>query len=525
MTTLPAQNWYTPLRKFKLTLYTHFFKITEYTPQISAICLRLAHDYTHRGIRFVNGKPERQVLGTYAGKTATNSEYRFHIGQLEDFMRYLAANQIAPDDYERVSHPLYDPEPASIELDKGITPYDYQEEAISFVMSDDPLSKSRLVAMPTGTGKGTVSLAVASRLKQRVLVFVLAKYTKKWADEIIQKTSAGPKDVMIVKGSSQLQGLIQQAREGGYVAPFTIISLNTHRNYITNYEGDPNDALSENEYGILPEALFEVLKTGLVIVDESHEHLFSVYKLMLYCHAPKFLALSATFIDRDPFIQHIQKVMFPKEMRFDKIKMKKYIEVYAFSYNFRDIERSHIRTTEHGQNTYSHTAFEKSILKNKNPYILKNYFELIDYVVNMGYVAGYKPGDKLAVYCATIDMCSRLTDYFKKKYPHLDSRKYVEGAPLENAILPDIRVTTIISGGTAIDIPGLRCVINTISIDSPKANIQLLGRLRELKDRNVKHYYLYCETIKKQIDFHLRRKELYLERALFVKDLRVPVIV
>ena len=68
--------------------------------------------------------------------------------------------------------------------------------------------------------------------------------------------------------------------------------------------------------------------------------------------------------------------------------------------------------------------------------------------------------------------------------------------PYENIIEPDIRVTTIISGGTAIDIPNLRTLILN-NIKSPVANLQTMGRLRDLQNRDVKFYYLYSEQIAK----------------------------
>ena len=64
-----------------------------------------------------------------------------------------------------------------------------------------------------------------------------------------------------------------------------------------------------------------------------------------------------------------------------------------------------------------------------------------------------------------------------------------------------------------MDIPNLRVVIQTVSVSSIQANIQNFGRLRKLKDRDTKYCYLYCNNIPKQKDYHMRRVELFRDRA------------
>jgi superfamily II DNA or RNA helicase len=122
-------------------------------------------------------------------------------------------------------------------------------------------------------------------------------------------------------------------------------------------------------------------------------------------------------------------------------------------------------------------------------------------------------------------MCTEYTKVLKDRYPDLDVRRYVEDDPYENIIEADIRVTTVQSGGTAIDIPKLRVAIMTVSIDSPVSNLQALGRLRELKDRDVKFYYLYCVQIPKQVQYHRNRKLLFEPKVASVVELHYPTLI
>lgn len=373
------------------------------------------------------------------------------------------------------------------------------------------------------THNTVVALATVSSLKTRTAVLVLPKYCPKWAGDVTKTTTTKAKEVMMIAGSDQLKGVISMAKDGDYKLPFIIISLVTFRNFIKAYEEDPYSI--EDIYGCKPEEFWQILGIGNIIIDETHEHLHAVFSTLLYCHVPKVIALSATLISGDPFVRKMQQIMFPREIRFDKIKMKQYIKVYAIAYQFRNLPAARIRTNEFGSNMYSQHAFEKSIIKNKDKSILEGYLRVIDYLIDVGYVSKYMEGDKLAIYAKSIDMCTIITEHIKKTYPKYDTRRYVEQDPYENVIDADIRVSTIQSSGTAIDIPNLRTVIMTDNIASPVANRQALGRLRELKDRDVKFFYIYCEQLRKQKQYHNEKKELFAEHVASIKEFKHPYLI
>jgi superfamily II DNA or RNA helicase len=358
-------------------------------------------------------------------------------------------------------------------------------------------------------------------IRGRILIVVLPKYVEKWCNDLTNISDIKPKKVMPISGSAQVKGLIQLAQDHPENLPDAIVlSLTTMQNFFKGYE---ENRFSEEfkDYGCNPEDLCKTLGIGNIIIDEVHEHLYSVYKFMCYTHVPKIITLSGTVVSDDPFIQKMHHVMFPKEIRFDKIKMKKYIKVFAISYNYRDWMSAGMRTTEHGSRNYSQIAYEKSIIKKKM--ILDGYLKLLGMVIDIAYIYDFKEKDKLAVYAGSIAMCDLILAFLKNKYPKLDIRRYVEQDPYANVIDSQIRVTTILSAGTALDIPDLRAVVMTNSINSPVSNLQTLGRLRELKDRDVKFFYLYCTDIPKQVDYHHRRKDLFADRVLSIKEFKSPM--
>jgi len=367
-----------------------------------------------------------------------------------------------------------------------------------------------------------VTLATVADIQYRTAIIVLPAYIEKFAKDIVTITDTKSKEIMTIQGADQLKSVIHLASENQFNSKFIIISLRTIQSFFKAYEQSAGDFESEG-YGCRPDDLYKLLGIGTVIIDEIHQHLHAVYKLTAYMHVPKLIGLSATFISEDPVINAVQRLMFPREIRYDKVRMKQYIKVRAMSYSFNDFKNSKIRTTQYGSNVYSHMEFEKSLIRNKH--VLNNYIKLINSLVHLSYFDDYIKGDKLIIFAASIAMCDILVNYLKSQYPKYDIRRYVEEDPYENIIDADIRITTILSGGTAVDIPNLRAAIMTTSIQSPVSNLQTLGRLRELKDRDVKFYYIYSDQIPKQVEYHRKKMELFRDRVETIKEFHSPIMV
>ncbi len=368
------------------------------------------------------------------------------------------------------------------------------------------------------THNTVTALTAASKFKNRVLVVVLAKYIEKWNSDIKNIIDINEKEILTIQGSDNLKSSINLAKANEFNYNYVVISLTTMINFIKAFENNYYDSL-EN-YGIDPLELCELFNIGVVIFDEVHEHLHSVFKTLSYTHVPKVIALSATFLSEDTIIDRIQRILFPKEIRFNKIKMKKYIKVIPVSYQIKDISKARIRTSEFRSSTYSHTAFEKSLMNNYTK--LNNYFNMIKDLINSLYIKDYIKGDKLLIFCSTIKLCEKLKNYLLKIFTDYEIRTYIEGQSFENILKSDITISTLKSAGTALDIPNLRVVVLTINIDSPVTNLQALGRLRELPDRDVKYCYLYCSDIPKHVKYHYRRRELIKDRVLSISDMHYP---
>lgn len=508
----------------RIDTYSHFFRVTKMTPRMIGLLLRFTTRYVHVPLNSKEHSQKSPDPKIYAIKTKDDSEFRFHIGQLPEFLKMLEREFIEPHLYHIEDHTLYTPSKKSYKLRPEYVLRENQVEATDFIMDTDVSDfHTRLVTMPTGSGKGVVSLASSAKIGSRILVTVLSKYQQKWAIEIHEKLTVENKEIMMISGSAQLKGLILAAKENPKALPtFIIISITTLQNFYKLYEENPHGE-EFLEYGIQPHELHEVLDVGAQIIDETHEQIYSVYKMMCYMHVPKLIALSGTVLSKDPFIERVHKMIYPKEIRFDKIKMEQYIKVYPISYVYRDFQMARVRTTDYGSNNYSQNAYEQFLLK--RPQFLANYLKLIATLIEITYLKDYQPGDKLAVYAGRIEMCGVIRDYLKTRFPKLDIRRYAENDPYDNVINADIRCTTLLSAGTAIDIPGLTTVLMTNSVDSPVQNLQTLGRLRKIPGRDVKFVYMYCSEIPKQTQYHRNRLKLFEDRVASIKEYRAPIAI
>lgn len=375
------------------------------------------------------------------------------------------------------------------------------------------------------THNTVTALITTSRIGYRFAVVVLAGYVDKWIKDIKNTLDIDEKEIGVIDGGKKLSRSTFYPSSDLPTPKAFVISLNTITRWYGLYEERRTNPQLE-AYDCLPWMFWEHLGIGTVIFDEVHQHFHAVYRTYSYLHVPVAINLSATLLSKDQTIRKVHGMMFPQTKRFDKIKMKRYITTWACAYQITDFARSRLQTTDYGSNTYSQNAFEMSILRHKT--IKTQYVKMILDLVERAYVDRYAKGDKLIIFVGRSMMAHKLVDELRKRWPQFSARTFLEGDPPENMHEPDIRVTTVISGSTAHDIANLRVAIMTNSIDSPVANLQALGRLREMKHRtehaDVHFYYVYCSTIPKQHEYHLNRHELFSDRTLEQKKLFLGTI-
>ena len=385
---------------------------------------------------------------------------------------------------------------------------DYQEPIYQFLTAD-PV-KSKMVSLQTGKGKGAIALISLATIGMRIGICILPTYIEKWVGDIVNVHEAKTTDIMVVSGSKAMRAVIALARDKELTATYYIFSSRTMQDYITAYEEDPETCTMM--YGAAPFEFFQVLGIGSLLIDETHQHFHAIFKVILYSNVRFQLGLSATLISDDSVVSRVHKIIYTEKQTYTHHEIDKYIDVYALGYYIPESMIRKVKTTNFGSNNYAHAAFENSMLKNK-PH-LPFYVSLITANLEALYLDRYEQDDKCLIFVGTVKLATLLAEVYKKLLPHLVVNRYCEDDKEENLYGSDLIISTVISSGTAVDIPNLRVVIQTVSISSAPQNIQNLGRLRKLdRDRDTRFAYLYAENIRKQVQYHHRREELFAPRS------------
>jgi hypothetical protein len=459
------------------------------------------------GFKPERGRMVRVKTKVYAASNKDNTEFRFHINCLNEFLETTKRVNIHPNFIQMEKESEFEGKDIEIEMKKGWVMRDHQIPFSDYCTAEKPVSK--LLSMQTGQGKGATSMQALVNKKKRFLVIVKPMFIQKWVDDLLKTTNLKREDILTVRGSEELKALLVKGADDSFEFKCAIISNTTVQNWIKEYEFFGKDTL-EMGWACVPHDLHRHLKSSERVIDEVHMHFHLCFKMDLYTHVKSSISLSATLFNADPFISKMYRVMFPPESRAKELALKKYIDVIAVYYDFENPE--FIRTMERGATTFSNNAFEESIMARGK--ICKNYLEMIAEIVKFGYDRVERKKKVAVVYAYTTEMVDLILAYLKKVFPDYRIKRKVSGDPDENIYTCDICVSTLGSLGTAIDIPDLTNVVMTNMVASQQSNVQTMGRLRELSDGHpvVMHYFV-ASNIEKTVEYHRNKVELFQGRA------------
>lgn len=488
------------MKRIDIKVYKIFYLVTDKEDMLKEIIkplLEKLSTYT-----FIFNKKYRKTIRQkdkeYFVHDGIHKTYRLPISSAKDFMLLLGQSNISKEhiNLEYVSNKNV--KPLNLRFNKKFLLRDYQE-AYSSILTNPNAKASLLVDLPTGYGKTLISMYSIVKLNLRTMIVVLPKYIEKWIDDVKKYTNVEDEDIFVVQGGDTLQELMN---DNDISYKFIIVSMRTMSNFISDYETNPHGCTMS------PQKFIEHLKVGVMLNDETHQHFHALVKICLYTNVLRMIGLSATLDSNQKDIKEIYNLVFKPENRVSNlIEYTPYIHTKAISYRIANLRNIKYKLPQ----GYNHNLYEQSILK--NPVLLKSYIEMIKYYVKESYIDRKEKGDKLLIFCANVTMCTVIANQLKTEYQDIDVRRYVEDDPYENIINAEISVSTNLSAGTAIDIPGLISVIQTVSISSLQANLQAFGRLRKIPDKEVWYYYIYSPDIRNQYKMHKERKSILYNRS------------
>lgn len=434
---------------------------------------------------------------------------RIHINFIHDFVKALDREGVRTKEITWLESPLPVPDRRVFKVKPQWTTRDYQAPAIESLANLE--QTIGLLLMGTGRGKTYCLLRAVSMLGYRFILMARPKYMDKWVSDIQEIYDIDPDRIVTVRGSKDMDAII--ANKGGIMdtSDCLVLSNATYSAYVRRHLTD------RDKSGVRPEDLMQHLGVGVVCFDEADEHFHSHLMMTLYAHVIKALFVTATMRPRDLFMKKIFKMAFTREQTYYEKRSSKHITMVPVMFSFRNLKR--IRSKGF-KGMYSHGAVEKSIMADYGT--LERYTKMVIAVVH-DWTIKRAPNTKLIVYAYTKQLCTHFTTKLAKVFAPLTVKRFVAGDPYENIIDPDIRVTTISSGGRAMDIPGLSGVFLTISIDSEAANDQVSGRLRESSSDQTKlFYYIYTKQLPVHVKYHKNRAKTLVSKLKATNEVVYP---
>lgn len=361
-----------------------------------------------------------------------------------------------------------------------------------------------------------------NQLSVRTVCFMKSSYIDRWIPDMEKTFNFKRGEILNISGSKSLSALMQMALSGELAkVKLIFISTNTYTKCINEYE---QYGVTER-FPIPPGEFFSTLNIGLAVLDEGHQFPHQIMKLFCYTHVPKFVTLSATLDTMDAFMTKIYELMYPRDERCNGDYYDVYINVCAIKFQLN--RPKNLRWKGFG-GAYNHNTFEASLMQAKNRVELKNYLDLIKWVVDDKFVKVMEKGQKMLVFCGTVKLCTLVQKFLQKVFPQLTVGRYVSGDKMAVFDHCDLVVSTVLSAGTAVDIPNLRLSLMTTAIDSQQSNEQTLGRTRRMigwPDLTPEFLYFCCTSVDKHVKYHLNKEQYFSGKVLYHGVEQAPVMV
>lgn len=347
----------------------------------------------------------------------------------------------------------------------------------------------------------------------RAAIVLKGMYIDKWIGDIEEAYGAEKGALMVIRGIPQLRAAIEMARLGNFKPRIVVFSNKTLFMLMKYYEQNGVDEFIP----VSPMDLYKHLGIGYRLIDEVHQEFHCNFRQDIYTHIPLTVSLSATLEPDSPFIREMYETVWPPGTWAPEVEHSKHVAVKSIWY--RLIDPGKLRWLNF-MRQYSHTEYEKSILK--NPQILRNYLDMIADLVEKLFTCKREPGQKMMIFVATVQMATIVQEMLAGIHRGMIVNRYVSEDEYEDLVGADISVTTLQSAGTAVDVPNLRVTLMTTALSTKQGNIQVLGRTRPLigwPDVTPEFCFLSAKDCDKHVGYAKEKREKLSGKVKSFQDL------
>ena len=383
----------------------------------------------------------------------------------------------------------YEPKRKNVAIKLNYTPRNEVQRKAIESLRDSKYSKNayqKMLCLNTGDGKTYCAVNYIATSARIPMIFIdKENLANQWKERIIEYSSVTEDQIYYISGKKSIDKLFTMKKIDIKKYKFFIASHKTIKAFM---DIDPENIQS----------LFNKLDISVKIFDEAHLEYEKIFRIDSNTLCPSLYLTatpSRTNRSEDMVFQNIIYSIFKFTSDSNKIKNKgeKYHRVIICKINTKPSEEVVATLAKASMRRgFNVPAYSKYILEDK----YDEYYKYIhDILFNITLAKG-AINRKTVILIKQKNLVDKIYDSLHEdlidKYNiNITIGKFYSGLSKdlkEQALESDIIVTTDSSMGTAIDIKGLECIISTIPTSSPVLTTQMLGRLRQLDNKEVLYF-------------------------------------
>ena len=375
---------------------------------------------------------------------------------------------------------------------------DLQERAIEFLKKD---YSQKFLCLNTGDGKTYCTIAYLTKKRTIPMIFIdLDILCQQWKNSILKFTDVKEDEIYIISGNKSIDSLMNMSSD----------KLAKYKFFICFYK-TINTIINDNKL----EGFFKYLDIGTKVYDEAHTNYEAIFKIDCITNCES-VYLTATPHRSDPIEDKVFQNMFHSVKKFfSNSNSEKYHNVNVINIDSKPSEADRLAcTNKYGFNLI---AYSNYILEKKYDY----FYDKVINTILLGVIL--KNGKKNRKTAILFSLKSLMNKFAYDLVENLNNKglDYKIGLlsedtkkdDKEEVLSSDIIITTDKSFGKGIDVSNLECVICVVPTSSEVKATQMLGRLREVPDREVYYFDIVDNGFQKIKNQTYKKMKVYREKA------------
>lgn len=351
-----------------------------------------------------------------------------------------------------------------------------QKEAVRFLSGKNEYSylygdSQQVLSMPPGEGKTYCTISALSLLGYRSMIIVnTCTLRDQWHSAFLEYTELNESSIKDLTSVTEIEKLMmpKNKRKLNGIISF-LVTHDTLRCYMKKH-----GVLSLSE-------MCDTLQIGVKVIDEAHLEYSNTLIVDYATNVWKTIYLTATFARSDNGDNKIFQKSFNMihKLRIESESKRRHVVYMPYIYKTRPSAAEAVKVRGiKGFDKYKYSDYQ--FRSGKMLEVLERLLKL--------FIEKQKIEGKIVLLSSKKESCDTLKTFVEELYPAYSTCVYYTGNKRDDFKEFGIICATPKMLGTAIDIPGLRVVINLEPTRSTVNTTQIFGRLREFAPDKDTYY-------------------------------------